>query len=289
MESKFDWEYLERMNFRRHYLENTLIKVKNAILGRSSPIREMITDNDEAINGNFKYSDVEIEFCISVMINFLEEIQKNRASFSRLTDKQKEFYRCFLYCVMQGIRTIDQHHFEVVESWADIIAIASDPDTTAVSTETDLYTQDLMGSDSNRDFFKCIKLAFSIIKGEPIVSTYPLEKREKAFEQLGNALIDPWDFLATDKLFADKELYNKCIQWKNSLPDPEKYAQCCVRYRELYFQVNLGRLAADIETMIDIFLCEFKISAFGSINVTADIFEKTEGYLKAVERRIKKW
>lgn len=77
----------------------------------------------------------------------------------------------------------------------------------------------------------------------------------------------------------------------NRIPNPDKYIQQYLRYRELYFQVKHKNIPSDIENMVDAYLYEHKISPFSFGEAYGLVLHKVKqfpGILKSEIRRARK-
>lgn len=322
---------LEQLNSRKYLLEKQLNEMKNRIMGRSSSFYPFIVGRSGRISEK-------------KLMQFIDELLKLPQKYSgrslwlelNSSPTLRELCECFLYCAIQGIAVYNEGEKYVERPacfFSDITDIAAHKNNLFLIDEGTLHGYEFASGEYDTQkgeckyydefneggFFRNSDLAYYILTGKHIVSTFPSDEykqrcharelqianehgydsyeeyqrsMENAQEELEKTDISdlPEDMECVN-IDEDNELFelqkSKNEEWKKSVVSPEKFAKKYLRFRQLFFaQTKFVRyhLFEEIELLVDIFLYEHKLSVFSEEDVCAMIYYRTDRLCASLER-----
>ena len=105
------------------FLKSELNKIYDLITGRSTPIAPFITTKDGKKSERKIWSLINriVECCRidNEKMRYSSDDVKERCE--RQNKIEKEFYRCYLYCAINGIAVIKENDFRPIETFGDLI------------------------------------------------------------------------------------------------------------------------------------------------------------------------
>lgn len=251
----------ERVHYRQRELEKVLAEIENEIAGRNVSFRALITDEKGEVDPK------KVDRMIDEMVNNLgNDIYGYSRVGETITEDEKEFYRCFLYCCMfgPGPRSAEEMiwgYFAIPETFLDIINVAKEGCLKLETEEELAYLRDGCGADGDVIncigqfyFFRIMDMARSwLVNGIPEDPKNPDDYF--TLEEADSLCVD----LDLERSYYESYINGskwENVKWFESVPDKKKLVEMYDDFKELYFKVDHMNIDETVQDMVDAYLLE---------------------------------
>lgn len=259
MEYNLEREELLFLNFRKQELSRQLAELENIINGREKEFYSFVRKKFG------KVTEQTLEAFADDMLDCLEHYTMvMKQGSAGLSEEDREYYACFLYCTIQGLLKIDDFSMlfpyvaaESAETFANIVDVARSLAETDSKKEA-FFLDEAKAGWNIKAFRDCLfgymDEDCSCISGKDITETFPEEK----VMELKCFLRGEYE----NNGQPEKNSVQKNVAWVKTLVNSEKFVEKYVCFRTLYSQRNVKKLQEDMEAMVDSYLYGQGLSAF---------------------------
>lgn len=314
---------------RKYMLEKQLDEMKNRITGRNNSFYPYIADRTG------KVSERKLARFIKDLLDGAQKYGRQH-TLLEIKGELRELCECFLYCAIQGIGIYNEGEKYAERPacfFSDLTDIAKHKNNLFLTDENTLHSYEFTSAEydlqsgecryygefNEGGFFRSCDMAYLLLTGRHIVSTFPeeefkqrcaereseiaaehgfdsykayLETMENTQKELAETSMsdfpDDMEFVCIDEddALAEKQKH-KNSEWRSTVISPEVYTEKYLRFRELFFKQTMFvryHLFEEIVLMTDIFLYEHKLSSFSEEDVFAMIYYRTDKLCSSLER-----
>ncbi len=323
MERKTDQFYaygLMTMQYRRNRVEAEFARIRRELEGYGKSVYTNIEDEEGHID------PVRLDVMIADMLDALDR-HLELSEKEPLDEKQREWYRAYLYCVIAS-PDIDMMWLipEYISSrcYEDIFKFA-DFDPAIQDMKEFIWNENhewRYEADVQSDILFYLMHSYCTLSEKHISTTYDEEQKEiyeklkpvlslsvedrapdkDLYEQTGglDETDDPYDEIPDDVLYEmaqqtaeeDQRVYDEKVmsvdRWREHVGDAKRYEEEYLKFRRLFFTADLARMKEDMKNMVDTYLYEEKISAYTLWDEYGIVSDALEAVPGRIRRAIEK-